>query len=469
MTTVALSDRWGRLLSESALAAIFRASLLWRLTAERLEFLALCLIVLLVPFIPVAASAALILATGLLFLARGRWGGVARLPLLKQLLVFLAVLLLLSVFSVTRRESLQITLLFGIYMSFYLMCLTELQDERKIYILAIVFLVSVALEGCFGLYQNFISKPPIDPSWVDSTAFSYILVRVFGTLDNPNIMAQYLIPGVIMGLALVFQRSAVSGQGSGLRPPTSDKVRLSTRVLFLFGVAVAGASLVYTWSRMGWLALGLAIAVFLLFYDWRLLLLAAAAVFLGVMLRPDLLSSRLTSIVNLSQDSSIFYRVQIWQVAAHMIRDFWFSGVGPGSASFQLIYDRFYAIYGMRAYHTHNLYLEMLVEYGVFGSLIFLWLLLSYFVYSLKRVFARLDTAGRALHPAGFTKMAAIAGLASMASYLFMGLTEDCWYSFKLVFLFWLLLSVTISSARLLAREKDTAGAAARVAGGAEG
>ncbi|MGD0153001.1 MAG: O-antigen ligase family protein [Thermacetogeniaceae bacterium] len=479
MTTVALSARWGRLVSESALAAIFRASLLWRLIAERLEFLALCLIVLLMPFIPVTASAVLILATGLLFLARGRWRGMARLPLLKQLLVFLAVLLVLSVFSVTRRESLQLTVLFGIYMGFYLMCLTELQDERKIYILTIVFLASVALEACFGLYQNFISKPPIDPSWVDSTAFPDILVRVFGTLDNPNILAQYLIPGIVLGLALVFQRSGARGPEKGvsnnhenmqifnptsnLQPPTSNLVRLSTRVLFLGGVAVAGASLVYTWSRMGWLALGLAIAVFLLLYNWRLLLLAAAAVFLGVMLRPDLLSSRLTSITNLSQDSSIFYRVQIWQVAAHMIRDFWFSGVGPGSAAFQLVYNRFYAIYGMTAFHVHNLYLEMLVEYGVFGSLIFLWLLLSYFAYSLKRVLAR-PGAGTA----GFTKVAAIAGLASMASYLFMGLTEDCWYSFKLVFLFWFLLSMTISSARLLAREKDTTGAVTRVAGGAE-
>ncbi|MGD0622082.1 MAG: O-antigen ligase family protein [Thermacetogeniaceae bacterium] len=444
MSVVALTDRWGRLFSESALGAVFRGSLLYRLMVGRAEFLALCLITLLMPFIPVTASAVLILAAGLLFMARGRWrtmpawGDMLRLPLLGPMLVFLAVMLLLSAFSVTRRESLEITVLFGIYMAFYLMCLAELKDKRKIYALTVIFLVSVALEACFGLYQNFITKPPVDPSWIDSVAFPNIMVRVFGTLDNPNILAQYLVPGIVLGLALALWKG-----------------RLSTRVLFLGLAGVAGASLVYTWTRMGWLSLGVAIVVFLLFYDWRLLLLAATGVVVAAVLRPDLLSSRLTSVLNLSQDSSMFYRFQIWQVAAHMIRDFWFSGVGPGSAAFQLVYNKFYEVYGMRAYHTHNLYIELLVEYGVFGTLIFLWLLCSYFGYALKRI----------MQSPGFARMAGMAAMAGMASYLFMGLTEDCWFNFKLVFLFWFLISLTVASARL---PEERPGAAALGDGGAE-
>jgi O-antigen ligase len=211
--------------------------------------------------------------------------------------------------------------------------------------------------------------------------------------------------------------------------------------------AFAGASLFYTWTRMGWLSLGVALAVFLLFYDWRLLLLAATAAAVAAVLRPDLLSHRLTSIFNLSQDSSMFYRFQIWQVASYMIRDFWFSGVGPGSAAFQLVYNKYYAVYGMRAYHTHNLYIEMLVEYGVFETLIFLWLLCSCFGYVLKRLVSRRrQPSGRGRGVAG---MAAMAGMAGLTSYLFMGLTEDCWFNFKLVFLFWFLIAVTVSAVRL--------------------
>jgi O-antigen ligase len=457
MSAVALTDRWNRLCSESALVAVFRGSLLYRLTVGRAEFLALCLVTLLMPFIPVTASAVLIVAAGLLFLARRRWdapgwrtasgwGDILRLPLLKQMLVFLAVMLLLSVFSVTRRESLQITVLFGIYMAFYLMCLAELKDERKIYVLTAIFLISVALEACFGLYQNFITMPPVDPSWIDSTAFPNITVRVFGTLDNPNILAQYLVPGIVLGLALALRKG-----------------RLSTRVLFLGMAGVAGASLVYTWTRMGWLSLAVAIAVFLLFYDWRLLLLAATAAVVAVVLRPDLLSQRLTSVLNLSRDSSMFYRFQIWQAASYMIRDFWFSGVGPGSAAFQLVYNKYYAVYGMTAYHTHNLYIELLVEYGVFGTLIFLWLLCSFIGYALKRIAwqpRRAPGAG-----SRFAWMAGAAAMAGMASYLFMGITEDCWFNFKLVFLFWFLISVTVAAVRL---SEDAPGAATLTEGGAE-
>lgn len=474
MTAVSLADRWGRLFAGSALAAAFRASLLYRLTAERLELLALCLIVLLMPFIPVAVSAALILAAGLLSLVRaplpgtqeggwrGIWSSIRRTPLLGPALVFWAVLLLLSFFSVTPRDSLQVTILFGIFIAFYLVFLKEIGDERRLYIMAAVFLVSAALEACLGLYQNFISRPLVDPSWVDTEAFSYIQVRVFGTLDNPNILAQYLIPGIVLGLGLAL-RPGAQASSPGARGRSGG--RLSTRLLFLGLAGVAGLSLILTWSRMGWLSLALAIAVFLLFYDRRLLLAAAALVVLAFILRPELLSSRLTSILNPSQDSSIYYRLQIWQVAGQMIGDFWFSGVGPGTAAFQAAYNKFYAVYGMRAYHTHNLYLEMLVEYGVFGTSIFLWLLLSYFGYGLKRVAALLaagrGAASRALlsaarvpgsggGAAGFARIIAMAGMAAMASYLSMGLMEDCWYNFKLVFLFWFLVSLTISAARLL-------------------
>jgi hypothetical protein len=360
------------------------------------------------------------------------------------------------------------------------MCLTELKDERKIYVLTVIFLISVALEACFGLYQNFITMPPIDPSWIDSAAFPSITVRVFGTLDNPNILAQYLVPGIIFGLALAFHPSVVSRQPSGkeegigsvnfnenptsgIRHPISVPSRLSNRLLFLGMAGVAGAALVYTWTRMGWLSLAVAIFVFLLFYDWRLLLLAVSAAVAVVVLRPDLLSHRLTSILNLSQDSSMFYRFQIWQVAAHMIRDFWFSGVGPGAAAFQLVYNKYYAVYGMPAYHTHNLYIELLVEYGVFGTLVFLWLLCSYIGYALKRIVWH---AGRMRRTgARFAWMAGAAAMAGMSSYLFMGLTEDCWFNFKLVFLFWFLISVTVAAARL---SEDAPAAATLAEGGME-
>ncbi len=474
MSTVTLTDRWSRLCSDSTLATVFRESLLYRLTVGRAELVALCLIVLLVPLIPVTATAVLILAAGVLFLVRALpripqpwcpgalWARLRalRLPLLKPMLVFLAVMLLLSVFSVTRRESLQITVLFGIYIAFYLMCLTEIKDERKLYVLIVVFLVSVALEACFGLYQQFVTRPPVDPSWIDSASFPNITVRVFGTLNNPNILAQYLVPGIIFGLALAFQRWVPAGAGAarGRRP------RLSTRVLFLMLAAIAGASLVYTWTRMGWLSLGVAIVVFLLFYDWRLLLLVATAAVVAVVLRPDMLSHRLTSVLNLFQDSSMVYRFQIWQTAWQMIKDFWFSGVGPGSAAFQLVYNKYYVVYGMRAYHTHNLYIELLVEYGVFGTLVFLWLLFSYLGYALKRI-ARGGAAGTTTGFAGMTTVATVAG---MASYLFMGLTEDCWFDFKLVFLFWFLIAMTVASARLLDAAPKAHAAQALSEGGAE-
>ncbi len=129
-----------------------------------------------------------------------------------------------------------------------------------------------------------------------------------------------------------------------------------------------------------------------------------------------------------------------------------------------MVYNKYYVVYGMRAYHTHNLYIELLVEYGVFGTLIFLWLLCSYLGYALKRI-ARGGAAGTTT---GFARMTTVATVAGMASYLFMGLTEDCWFDFKLVFLFWFLIAMTVASARLLDAASKAHAAQALSEGGAE-
>jgi len=406
------------LVSDSLVISGIKDGLLYRLVAGRAEFLSLCLVVFLMPLIPVPLSALLILAAGLIFLLKGRLSlrRIIGLPLFKQVLVFWLILLLYSVFSVVPVQSLQVTALYGIFILFYFMCQIEVRDEAKLRILVAVFLASVAVQSLIGIYQNFVSVPLVDPSWVDAKEFPEIMVRVFGTLDNPNILAQYLTPGILLATGLFLEEK-----------------RPGLRLLYLVMVGLAAYSLYFTWSRGGILALGVALAVFLALYDRRLFL---AAVFLGILAitwMPGLITNRLSSITNL-QDSSIAYRFIIWTIAFRIIKDFWFSGVGVGTAAFRWIYDRFYTIYGVVAMHTHDFYLELLVEIGVFGFIIFLWLILSYFVKGLKSAF------GMEKGPA---KTIAIASLAGMAGYLVQGITEQPWYNFKMVFLFWFLIALS--------------------------
>ncbi len=418
------------LVSDSLIISGIKDSQFYRLAAGRAEFLSLCLVVFLMPLIPVPFSALLILATGLIFLLKGRLSlrRIAGLPLFKQVLVFWCVMLLYSVFSVVPLQSLQVTALYGIFILFYFMCRIEIGDGRRLHILAAVFLASVAVQSLIGLYQNFVSVPLVDPSWVDVKEFPEIMVRVFGTLDNPNILAQYLVPGIVLGTGLFLQER-----------------RPGPRLLSLAAAGLAAYCLYFTWSRGGILALGAALALFLALYNRRLFLVAVFLGILAVACKPALLTNRLASITNL-QDTSIAYRFIIWSIAFNIIRDFWFSGVGVGTAAFRYVYDRFYTIYGVTAMHTHDFFIELLVEIGVFGFLIFLWLLFGYFGHGLRSVF-RMEN--------GPAKTTAIASLAGMAGYLVQGITEQPWYNFKMVFLFWFLIALTSAAAGVKGEQRQ--------------
>lgn len=421
-TISAINHHLNRFTAGSKIISCIKESLLYRITANRAEIFALGLITLLVPFIPVSLSALLIAATVLLFSARGRFRGVPGLPLFKQSAVFWLLLVFLSIFSVVPRQSLAVSLLYGLFILFYLMCLIELQDERKIHFLVLTFLASATLEALYGLYQHFISRPPVDPGWIDAKSFPEITVRVMGTLDNPNILAHYLVPAIILGLGLLMQRQ-----------------KISLRLILGVQSALLALCLLFTWSRGGWLAFLTALLVFCLFYDRRILLLGALLLGILFWYQPDLILSRLTSATNL-QDTSANYRFMVWKAALAMFRDFWFSGVGPGTAAFSKLYSQFYGISGFYAYHAHSFYLEMLVEIGLFGVAVFAWLMFSFFGFSLRNAFKM---------PAGMPRTVALAALAGMAGYLVHGLTENSWYNFKLVFLFWFLMALAVSAARV--------------------
>lgn len=412
------------LTADSLILGGLRESLLFRLAGGRVELISLCLVLLLFPLVPVPLTVALILGGALIFWGKGRLrpAQLWRLPLFKQIAVFWGILLLYSLTSVVPRQSLMVAALQAVFILFCFMCLQEAEENPgAVRALLACFLAAVALEAGIGLYQNFVSVPQVDPSWVDAQEFPDILVRVFGTMDNPNILAQFLVPGIVLGLA-VFLRE---------RKPLA-------RLLSLLVMGLAAACLYYTWSRGGELALVGAVGIFLACYNWRLFLTAVLLGLLALNLKPGLISGRLQSITNL-QDTSISYRFIIWEIALRIIRDFWFSGVGVGTAAFQFVYDRFYTIYGVVAYHTHDFFLQLLVEIGVFGFLIFLWLIGSFFWHGLRNA--------RRL-PGGPRRALPLAGLAAMCGYLAQGLTEQPWYSFKMVLLFWFLIAVTAASWR---------------------
>jgi putative inorganic carbon (HCO3(-)) transporter len=223
---------------------------------------------------------------------------------------------------------------------------------------------------------------------------------VYGPLENPNLLAGYLIP--ILPLALV---ALLRWQGWPRRLFAAAALILGATALFL------------TYSRGGWLGMVAALGAMVLLLVlrqtrnwpilWRrlfplLLVAIAAAVLVVAVTQIEPLRIRVMSLVAGRQDSSNNFRINVWMAAIAMIQDRPWLGIGPGNSAFNLIYP-LYQQPKFNALSAYSVPLELLVEGGVPGLLAGLGLLLA----SVRTALMQLKGEAAFALPA----LAAIAGL----------------------------------------------------------
>ena len=239
--------------------------------------------------------------------------------------------------------------------------------------------------------------------WADPNSVADGTIRVYGPLENPNLLAGYLIP--ILPIALV----------------ALLRWRSWPQRLFAGSALVLGAiALVLSYSRGGWLGMlaalgGLALLLVLRQTRqwpplWRrlfplLLLVAAAAVLVVAFTQVEPLRIRLLSLMAGREDSSNNFRINVWLAAIDMIQARPWLGIGPGNTAFNLIYP-LYQQPKFNALSAYSVPLELLVEGGVPYLLAALGLLIA----SLRAGLAQLKGESPWALPA-LAAIAAIAGL----------------------------------------------------------
>jgi putative inorganic carbon (HCO3(-)) transporter len=169
------------------------------------------------------------------------------------------------------------------------------------------------------VYQQFFGSN-LGHAWLDDDMFTDISLRVYSTLENPNVLGEYLLLAIPVCAALFFAAKNVWA-----------------RLFFLGAAGVCALCMIYTQSRGCWLGLFLAAAVFILLTDWRWLGLGLLALFLLPSVLPGSIIARFTSIGDVS-DSSTSYRVYIWLGTLAMLRDYGLFGVGLGSDACNKVY-----------------------------------------------------------------------------------------------------------------------------------
>ena len=196
-----------------------------------------------------------------------------------------------------------------------------------------------------------------------------------------------------------------------------------------------------TFSRGCYLGIIFTIFILSIIIDKRFIFLGIALLLLSPFILPDAIINRFMSIGNMA-DSSTSYRVYIWMGTLAMLKDFWLSGVGMGITSFNTIYP-IYSYNNIVAPHSHNLYLQVIVEYGIVGFIVMAGVMYNYF----KELFISMKV-----------KKDIVTGglMAGMLGFLLQSMTDHTWYNYRVFMMFWVIVGISIVSSKINMQSKST-------------
>lgn len=247
-----------------------------------------------------------------------------------------------------------------------------------------------------GFFQAAAGPLPPPPSWLDPRQRPVVPFRLTGILDNPNLF------GMLLAFILpLFLAAIVSMDGEMGR----------RRLFYIFSGFLHAAALLFTFSRTAWLAAGTALLVFQ-GREGKSFLFRLAVLFLFIFLAVPSLRARLSPPGGLWRDSTVAYRRQIWEASWELFKE---NPLGTGSGGFRRA-ERLQR--RLPAIHAHNQLLQIAVEQGIPGLLLFGWVVYLGFSGPAKTVMER--------------------GVrAALCGQLAAGLTESPWVDPLLLFLFW--------------------------------
>jgi len=365
-----------------------------------------------------------------------------RSPLDFSVIAFMAICILSLLWSDSPFISLKELPFFLAGPLLYFIVVNNVRNEEQISRIISTILIMGGLFGIYGILQY----NGIDFSfWIGN----YGRGKVFGLFGNAGYFAGYLMFPLPIAIALFFV--------------CKSKVK---KILLLIGVLAMAGALLATLTRGSYLALGISsIIMFLLFLSSRgnffikenkkilIIILIAIIITTFLFVVPNPLNKQGTvifeiksriSITQLTNDSSLKRRGAIWGFSILMIKDHLLLGSGLGTFKYNTLkyQAKFFDQGQNRALYpygvtdkAHNEYLQLGAELGIIGLGIFLWLIISYFNYGVKKLKGIENKY----------KQGIIIGLvANIVAFLVDGLF---WFPLRLptnTAMFWLILGLTI-------------------------
>ena len=327
--------------------------------------------------------------------------------------------------SISTRLSMRF---FFFHITAFLLVLVAVSAVRKyeqLQLAVALAVLGISIASLYGCYQGYIGVDVV-ASQQDMTVNAGMPGRVYSFFDNPNNFAEQLVMLLPLDLA-IFLNSRWRG-----------------KLLSLLSLCVGVAAIGLTYGRSCWIGLALAVLVFLALTDWRWVPVVILAGIAAVPFLPETIYNRILTITN-TQDSSTQYRFEIYSTTSNLMRDHWVRGIGLGTDVMQEVFQTYPTNFdGTYPVHTHNNYLQMWAETGIWGVLSFLALLLHQLKSGLKAFRAALDKR---------TKRLLAAALGAFCGILVVSVAEYTWFYPRNMFTYWFLFGVIAACVKLVRQQ----------------
>lgn len=297
-----------------------------------------------------------------------------------------------------------------------------------------LYLHVALIVSVYGLRQWFFGAKAL-ATWVDPESPLSQTTRVYSYLGNPNLLAGYLLPAVILSLMAVF------AWRGWLPKALAVTMFLSNTACFML-----------TFSRGGWI--GIVVSIFALLvlltywwsvnlpHFWRIwslpMLLGSMSLLLVLaVLFVEPVHDRVFSMFAGRGDSSNNFRINVWAAVREMIQDRPILGIGPGNTAFNKIYP-LYQRPRFTALSAYSIWLEVAVETGFIGLSCFIWLL----IVTLNQGVLQLRRLRSMRSHEAYWLMGAIATVLGMLAH---GTVDTVWYRPEVNTLWWLMVALIAS------------------------
>ncbi len=355
-------------------------------------------------------------------------------PIHLLVLLYWGVCVVATALSPEKKAALEGLINFTLYLALFALCARILKSPRIRSFLLVLYLHISLFVGIYGVRQKFFGAAQL-ATWVDPESPLSKNTRVYSYLGNPNLLAGYLLPAVILSLVAMFAWQGWLRKGLAL-------------TMFVVNLACFR----FADSRGGFIGLAIALfAIVLLLRYWYadylprfwriwlvpILLGCFVAFFVVAFGVSETFRLRIISIFAGRADSSNNFRINVWTAVFRMIQDYPIFGIGPGHDVFNKVYP-LYQLPRYNALSAYSILLEVTVETGIIGLVSFLWLIVVIFNTGLSQLqrFRQLNSVE------GLWLIGAIATLVGMLGH---GLVDTVWYRPVVNSIWWLVVALVAS------------------------